>query len=91
MHYLKLIETWKVKLNIGHKISVIFMDLSKVFDSLNHKLLIAKLKCYGLDQYAVDFSRKYQCCKYSWGLEKKFSPCTTGIYTRSFVVQHIFK
>ena len=67
------------------------MDLSKVFDSLNHELLIAKLKCYGLDQYAVDFSRNYQCCKYPWGLEKKFSPCTTGIYTGSFVVQHIFK
>ena len=39
------------------------MNLSKAFDSLNHELLIAKLKFYGLDQNAVGFFRSYQCCK----------------------------
>ena len=41
---LKMIETWKTKLNMGHEVGVIFMNLSKAFDSLNHELLIAKLK-----------------------------------------------
>ena len=41
------------------KVGVIFMDLSKAFDSLNHELWIAKLKCYGLDQNAVEFFRSY--------------------------------
>ena len=63
-----MIETWKTKLNMGHKVGVIYMDLSKAFDSLNHELLIAKLKCYGLDQHAVEFFRSYlsncyQSCK----------------------------
>ena len=44
-----MIETWKTRLNMGHKVG----NLSKAFDSLNHELLIAKLKCYGLDQNAV--------------------------------------
>ena len=65
---LKMIETWITKLNMGHKVGVIYMDLSKAFKSLNHELLIAKLRSYGLDQHAVEFFRSYlpnhyQCCK----------------------------
>ena len=38
---LKMTETCKKKLNTDHKVGVIYMDLSKTFDSLNHELLIA--------------------------------------------------
>ena len=66
--FFKMIETWKTILNIGHKVGIIYMDLSKAFDNLNHELLIAKLKCYRLDQDAIKFFRsylsdRYQCCK----------------------------
>ena len=32
----------------GHKTASIFMDLSKVFDTLNHKLLLQKMERYGI-------------------------------------------
>ena len=63
-----MIESWKVRLNNGSKVGVIIIDLSKAFDSLNHELLLAKLKTYGLDSNSVSFMKSYltnrlQCCK----------------------------
>ena len=37
---LKMIEAWKTKLNMGHKVGIIYMDIFKAFDRLNHALLI---------------------------------------------------
>ena len=56
---LRMIESWKVRLNNGSKVGVIIMDLSKAFDSLNHKLLLTKLKAYGLDSNSVTFMKNY--------------------------------
>ena len=44
------------------------MDWSKVFDSLNHEMLITKLKCYLIYQNPVEFFKSYltnqiKCCK----------------------------
>ena len=38
-----------------NKISVIIMDLPKVFETLNYNLLVAKLKAYRLDSNAALF------------------------------------
>ena len=43
---LKMIETWRAMLNKDNKVELIIMDLSKVFDTLNHNLLLCKLKAY---------------------------------------------
>ena len=39
-----MLELWKEALDNGKSIGVIFMDLSKAFDTLNHDLLMAKLE-----------------------------------------------
>ena len=46
---LRMIESWKAKLNNGSKVGVIIMGLSKVFDSVNHDLFSTRLDAYGLD------------------------------------------
>ena len=46
-----MIENWKKQLDNGEKVGVIFMDLSKASETINHSLLLVKLKaCVFLDQ-----------------------------------------
>ena len=48
-----MIEKWKKALDENMKIRAIFMDLSTAFATLNHRLLLAKLKAYGLQPTAL--------------------------------------
>ena len=57
---LNVIENWKSSLNKGNKIGDIFMDLPKVFDTLDHPLLIAKLEAYGFVSLSLEFMKNYQ-------------------------------
>ena len=43
-----MIEKWKRALAENMKVEAIFMNLSKTFDTLNQRLLLAKLKAFGL-------------------------------------------
>ena len=46
-------------LNKGQEVGVIIMDLSKAFDTLNHKLLLKKLQAYGFDKKSLSFIECY--------------------------------
>ena len=56
---LVLIEKWKTILNKKLKVDVLFMDLSKAFDTLDHSLLLAKLSAYSFGNNALSFVRSY--------------------------------
>ena len=56
---LVMLENWKINLDKGNTIGAIFMDLSKAFDTINHELLIAKLKAYGFSYNALCYMRSY--------------------------------
>ena len=46
-------------LDQGKPVGAIFMDLSKVFDTLNHDLLIAKLEAYGFFKNSLNYIQTY--------------------------------
>ena len=54
-----MIEKWKRALDKNMKIGAVFVDLSKAFDTLNHRLLLAKLKAYGLQPTALKQTANY--------------------------------
>ena len=41
------------------------MDLSKVFDNLNHELLLVKVKAYSLDNNSVTLTRSMSLTEFS--------------------------
>ena len=54
-----MIEKWKHALDKGKKVGIIFMDLSKAFNTLNHNLLLAKLNASGFSFNAMKFMKSY--------------------------------
>ena len=56
---LKLVEDWKATLDQKKIIGAILMNLSRAFDCLPHRFLIAKLNAYGLDDTACTLLSSY--------------------------------
>ena len=54
-----MIESWKKAIDKNKNARAILTDLSKAFDCLNHKLLIAKLDAYGFDENSIQFIYNY--------------------------------
>ena len=51
----------KKPLDNDEKTRVIFMNLLKAFDTINHSLLLAKLKTYGFPDQALSLLQSYLC------------------------------
>ena len=54
-----MLEKWKNTLDNGKYVGAVFMDLSKGSYTINHDLLIAKLKAYGFSYNALLFMLSY--------------------------------
>ena len=50
-----MIDKWKKAMDNRKLAGALLTDLSKSFDCLNHKLLIAKLEAYGFDQASLKY------------------------------------
>ena len=56
---LTMLEKWKRGIDNGAYVSACFMDLSKAFDTINHDLMLAKLKAYGFSTNALNLIHSY--------------------------------
>ena len=56
---LTMLEEWKRGSDNGSYVSALFMDLSKVFDTINHDLKLAKLKAYKFSTNVFNLMHSY--------------------------------
>ena len=52
-------DVWSRALDNGMCVGVLFLDVAKAFDSVNHSTLLGKLPNFGLDQSAIAWFRSY--------------------------------
>ena len=52
------------QLDNDEKVEVIFVNLSKAFDTINHSLLLAKLKANGFSNQALSLLQSYICNRF---------------------------
>ena len=56
---MSLIEKWKIVLDLKCYGGAVLMDLSKVFGTINHDLLIAKLHVYRFSKESLKLMKSY--------------------------------
>ena len=80
---LKCTNDWYLNINNGLYTSVIFIDLKKAFDTVNHDILLKRLELYGarnkeLSWFHSYLSNRMQCSKVN-GTLSKFEKVICGV------------
>jgi hypothetical protein len=55
----KVVDDWLDNMNNGLITAACFLDIQKCFDTIDHDLLIAKLKCYGIRGNEIEWFLSY--------------------------------
>ena len=95
---LEATENWSLNIDNGLINGVIFIDLKKAFDTIDHNISIGKLSNYGVDQKALRWFQSYlsdRSQKYSVnGHLSTASPITCGVpqrlYYWSFIILSLY-
>ena len=79
----KTMNHWLINIDKGNKNSGVFLDINRVFDTVNHRILLDKRECYGIKDQELNFFESYlsnrmQCCNVN-GQTSSFRVITCGV------------
>ena len=79
----KTMNHWLINIDKGNKNSDVFLDINRVFDTVNHRILLDKCECYGIKDQELNFFQSYlsnrmQCCNVN-GQTSSFRVITCGV------------
>ena len=95
----KFTSNWWLSMDKGNMNSVIFLDIKKAFDTVDHEILLNKLNCYGVSDEELLFFPSYlqirtQCCSingYQSTLKKSYMWSSSGFHSWATIVHHIYE
>ncbi len=80
---LEVMEDWAEALNNGEDIDVVFLDFSRAFDNISHKLLLMKLEGYGIKGNILKWIHSFLTNRKQRvairGSYSKWAPVTSGV------------
>ena len=90
----KAVNNWLFDIEKGKTNAVIFLDLRKAFDTMDHNILLKKLSCHGLQAKELSLMHSYlsdrsQCCSIE-GMVSDSIPITCGILQGSILGPLLF-
>ena len=56
---LEVTDNWTFNIDRGNVNAVVFLDLKKAFDTVEHDILLSKMNLYGIQGIALDWFRSY--------------------------------